>query len=124
MTVTLPQVAPVETVTKPKPSEMVRLGSIGTKQGYHHYCNVENNTYCAVGAMMKAVGFPVETATPAGMYGFLQDYSLWKSADYPCGHCSISGGRTSSIFVITTHLNDEDKWSREKIADWLDSIGY
>ncbi len=37
---------------------------------------------------------------------------------YPCGHHSLK----SSLKNIIMHLNDHDRWSREKIADWLDEL--
>ena len=37
---------------------------------------------------------------------------------YPCIHYSVA----NTIWGIIQHLNDVDKWSREKIADWLDDL--
>ncbi len=31
---------------------------------------------------------------------------------------------TWEVFHVITHLNDVQHWTREQIADWLESIGY
>ena len=33
-------------------------------------------------------------------------------------------GEPHYLFTIVTRLNDEVRWTREAIADWLESIGY
>jgi hypothetical protein len=34
------------------------------------------------------------------------------------------GGRADSLFEAITTLNDRFEWTRERIADWLESIGF
>lgn len=36
---------------------------------------------------------------------------------YPC-YCDIE----ATVYRVIMHLNDREKWSREKIADWLDEL--
>lgn len=42
-----------------------------------------------------------------------------QAANYPCGcHADF----TEPIFDIIIHLNDDVQWSREQIADWLETL--
>lgn len=42
---------------------------------------------------------------------------------FPCPSFSCNE-RPAQLPEIAVHLNDEHNWSREQIADWLESIGY
>jgi hypothetical protein len=38
---------------------------------------------------------------------------------YPC---ACSGILNNSVHDVIIHLNDTDRWTRERIADWLDTL--
>lgn len=44
---------------------------------------------------------------------------LKQRVNIPCG-CEMCYNNIGDIIV---HLNDKERWSREKIADWLEGIG-
>lgn len=126
MTLTLPRVetksAPVEKITKPKFSELIRLGSLNTEQAFEVYCDIKQKNACALGAGLLAGGMnPLNPAgTYTGMYNFMAGYGLFRQAQWPCEHAPEAN---NSFYNVITHLNDVDRWPRERIADWAESQG-
>lgn len=57
-------------------------------------------------------------------------YTAWKlpgvntKVQCPCDveKCLYKGLKGATVYRIVQHLNDSIKWSREKIADWLDDL--
>ena len=97
--------------TKPlKLSEAIRLGAMMTEQTFGEFGDDERT--CAIGAAQKALGLPVSANGP--LVNLLHD----RSADAPCGHDD-----SWSVGALIVHLNDDDRWPREKIADWLEGLG-
>lgn len=43
---------------------------------------------------------------------------LYNEDEYECPDC----GREEDLWISVIHLNDEHRWSREAIADWLESV--
>lgn len=98
--------------TKPlKLSEAIRLGAMMTEQTFGEFG--DDDRTCAIGAAQKALGLPVSAKGP--LNGLLHS----RQADAPCGH----GSATWTVGSLIMHLNDDDKWPREKIADWLEGMG-
>jgi hypothetical protein len=113
---------PVERVTKPKLSELLRLGSIDTDQAFFVLSN-GLNAFCAVGTILHASGRSVVASMNLQkevrlVFGGAVD------APQPCPvpHCDRTYNMTAIMTV--THLNDYHEWTRTRIADWLESIGY
>ncbi len=111
-TETLMRPAPVEVVSPIKPSEAIRLGCLlapvqafGSLWGVGHRRG--DGHACVVGSMLLG-GFPER-----GIAG-------WTGHEVPCPQgcprLSYEGG-------TVPHLNDDHHWSRERIADWLESLG-
>lgn len=98
--------------TKPlKLSEAIRLGAMMTEQTFGEFGDDERT--CAIGAAQKALGLPVSAGGP--LLHLLGD----RSAEPPCEHGSLPW----SVGALIIHLNDDDRWPREKIADWLEGLG-
>lgn len=47
---------------------------------------------------------------------------LHNIVEYPCDCLHREEGRANSLDVVIIHLNDIENWSREDIADWLESL--
>ncbi len=91
-----------------KLSEAIRLGAMLHKQGFHEWRTRDAVTSavvatCALGA--------------AGAAGYFDVHRVpsW-TADCPA--CCM----TSSICTILAHINDQHRWTREKIADWVATV--
>lgn len=94
--------------------DAVRLGSM-----LHEQCHGELFAYdgngnlfasCAVGAALEAIG----QTRNACLY--------WPELMEP-SHCPACN-EPAYINNVITHLNDSHLWTREAIADWLDTILY
>lgn len=118
---TEPRTAPLEPTTPIRPSEAIRLGCLlapvqtDGEWGYgEHAC--------------------VNRALVLGMTGDDEGYSQYLTVDRllvgikpPCGWAcmdSWAGPHRSPSWVLI-HLNDSlrHRWSRERIADWLEGLG-
>lgn len=87
-------------------AEAIRRGSLLFPQGFDQCFTRKKGTYeiigaCALGAAVKA-GFG--------------DGSL---PIQPRCDCPACGDRNS---IMIQHLNDDHRWTRERIADWLDQL--
>lgn len=107
--------APIEVVTPIKPSEAIRLGCL-TKPVQTFGTTFDRTTgACVVGAMV--VGFGA---------GRLPEGAWDAIIAAPCPLGCVKRERTWSSEVgpsVAAHLNDDHRWSRERIADWLEGLG-
>lgn len=97
-------------------SELIRIGSKVTNQCTRSYAQPDFRATCAVGAayFAKTGGdWPEMGKDVRGELGLVLD-------DFCVHPLSKKQGQ---IFNTITHLNDVHGWSRERIADWLESIG-
>ena len=92
-----------------KLSEAIRLGSTLRPQGFGHL-KYRDRT-CAWGAALDAINM---------IEKYNKDNTIWpiEKAEVICPHCL----QPSDLLSIVIHLNDRCKWSREVIADWVESI--
>jgi hypothetical protein len=96
-------------------SEAIRLGSMMNPQGFGWFSRGQQT--CAIGAAHKAIG------------GFKNVPEEWAavlsvaSAECPaCSHVRITDANSRAGGAIIVHLNDYHRWSRERIADWVESV--
>ena len=124
---------PAETITPIKPSEAIRLGTLlYPVQAFEVYGGDDGKSACVLGTMYAGYGYPV---TPED--NFEIRISLGKRADDLGAHSQACERRhRDSNYVVCPadscdtnhrsallHLNDDHKWSRERIADWLEDMG-
>lgn len=111
-------------------SEAIRLGSMSTQQAFcffHSPSTILTREFsavmyaCALGAAGLAVG---ETCTEdlAKVYPILHKIACWPDGTFT--NITVDGQLRSaaSVAEIIITLNDNLKWSRERIADWVESI--
>ena len=108
---TSPATVPLEVVTPIKPSEAIRLGCLlAPVQAFGCYQDAPG-TACVVGAMNLGWGKPVDYS----------DWDVFGAINFlPCPPCRVDLNSLASL----THLNDYHRWTRERIADWLEGLGY
>jgi hypothetical protein len=94
-----------------KLSEAIRLGSLLRPQGFRYLFDNHGRT-CALGAALDAIrklpDFLSDRYIPEEWINFINYHSQ-------CPACPFVGN-------VITHLNDFHKWTRESIADWIESI--
>jgi hypothetical protein len=95
-----------------KLSAAILLGSTLRKQCFRDL--FRDGGSCAMGAAFEAIGadrlFPLE-GTP------------WRwllVASLRCPECGVEEPWVT--IVITSHLNDKHRWSRERIAEWVATV--
>lgn len=96
-----------------KLSEAIRLGAMLKPQAFG-LCYSDGRT-CAMGAAWDAIGkLHVTASDPSIDFGD----SYWAVAGVSCPVC----GRASGSGMAVAHLNDDHRWTREQIADWVETI--
>ncbi len=94
-----------------KLSEAIRLGAMLKPQGFGQYR--ANDATCAVGAAMDG----------AGDSAFVAWQELERFLDNRCPVClCLVLTETGRGRNILPHLNDDHRWTREQIADWVATI--
>ena len=111
-------------------SDAIRKGAKLNKQAYGYTKDRDGGT-CAWGAAGEAIGIEI----PKGTLGCLWGTEVWRrfKAEWPwamsasdtTSACPASKChfQTSAVGDLIAHLNDNHRWSRESIAEWIDEYG-
>lgn len=119
-------------------SEAIRAGIVlRPVQAFNKFFDSETEGTCANGAALEAIfGVPFTNDLLLERYDevmmVMRDYyasSLNHRVELPCSCDSLidgpheveTGGRVHRLDHIVVHLNNHDRWTRERIADWLES---
>ncbi len=105
-----------------KLSEAIRLGAMIRPQVFGAF--MKNGGSCAIGAALEAVGHNVEDFSPCYSEAAEAFPLLTRWADYDCPACVVqfAPGLWRRFDTVISHLNDQHKWTREQIADFVASI--
>lgn len=96
-----------------KLSTAIRLGAMLKPQGFGKY--LEDEATCALGAALDARGVFGTHFRESELFPII----LILSPGCPiCDERSYGGDVGSTIF----HLNDDHLWTRERIADWVETV--
>lgn len=96
-------------------SEAIRLGAMLGPQNFGTYS--DGDATCAIGAARSAGGDDM-------MLSFFQIEHHLDSRCPECGDIAASSwcdGKRVRVNVIP-HLNDHHRWTRERIADWVETL--
>lgn len=115
--VTVPGLRP-EPITPIKLSQAMRLGAMTTEQMFGRPWNEDQSKACAIGAAYLGLGAP-DGIVSSYSYDYVSRFGNGKSYRTPCLHDYAGNTLTGVIW----HLNDDHKWPREKIAEWLEGLG-
>ena len=102
-----------ETVTPIKPSEAIRLGCLLAPVQAFGAFEDGPGTACVLGAMNLGLGRAINDSNLYPPPSFEVIYRQ------PCAANPRHVGLASPA-----HLNDHHHWTRERIADWLEGLGY
>ena len=102
-----------------KLSEAIQLGAMLAPQGFERY--KEDGRTCALGAACEAIaGSPLDVAS---RWPFCKQQTRCPACSWWFLLFVFTLGRTSVERVIV-HLNDDHRWTRERIADWVAAIEF
>ena len=93
-------------------SDAIQLGAMVTSQAFGTL--FKGDGACALGAALLAVGVPPKQARCSVRKRWPWAFAV--SVD--CPHC----GRSRLVCQVIVHLNDDHRWSREKIGAWVAGI--
>ena len=122
---------PIEVVTPIKPSEAIRLGClIAPVQMFgqtRDFLGGDRQKACAIGAMELGLGDPNGNGADFEDLARLRDLTpttcpVDPTHRYDERRGSVGWSEDAGPTAIA-HLNDDHRWSRERIASWLESIG-
>jgi hypothetical protein len=92
-------------------SEAIRLGAMLKPQGFGWF-NTDDGGTCAMGAAMQAAGH-------------IRDWPVVKKSPAACPACPlvrVSDNTHNATGAMIVHLNDDHRWTRERIADWVATL--
>lgn len=102
-----------------KLSEAIRLGSMLGPQTFHQLHRA--NATCARGAALLAIGIKDWAENDEVAH---TEWPILFEMRPELKSCEICGKEYVAellVFAIT-HLNDQHRWTRERIADWVEQI--
>ncbi len=95
-------------------SEAIRLGAMFRPQSFGFFFDAGKS--CALGAALEAVGVRYGAFFKAEL--IIQSYWGWTSIFVQCPVCASR----ESVRTIIARLNNEHRWTREEIADWVATV--
>lgn len=101
-------------------SDAIRAGSKLRGQAFKAILGRDGGT-CALGAAYEATRGRLEPGMPVGAVGdwLVITFPILKMAlRSPCEGCH----RKRAVSDIIVHLNDDMRWTREAIAEWVETI--
>jgi hypothetical protein len=98
-----------------KLSEAIRLGALLKPQGFGMIFRQKTGESCAIGAALDAIGRLPFATDESSAYRHWP--ILYRTIEHPI-HYHLE----TDVLNAITDLNDEERWTREQIADWVDTI--
>lgn len=95
-------------------SEAIRLGAMLKPQGFGSSSMYDPRRSCALGAASDAVGLALDS------YRWLRLAKIWPQLDE--SYASPATRQVDRLLVVIYDLNDNRGWTRERIADWVETI--
>lgn len=95
-----------------KLSEAIRLGSMIRPQAFGDH--FRGGGSCAMGAAMEAVGMTRGSEEPPEWLAMLSATGI--------RGCPVCHAPQNNAIGVSIHLNDWHRWTREQIADWVETI--
>lgn len=102
-----------------KLSEAIRLGAMNRAQAFFRF--FRDDATCANGAALDACGLldmSIDALDSRHNFALLGRFPIIGSLPRGCPEC---GYESYGEFKIA-HLNDTHRWTREQIADWVETI--
>lgn len=98
-------------------SEAIRVGAkLRPRQAFYEWFDKSGGS-CVLGAAMEAVGVARFPDTYA-YHGKCPDSWKWTTREGQCPACEEERDQIQSLL---RHLNNDHRWTRERIADWVES---
>lgn len=99
-------------------SDAILLGSMLRPQCFYKPFNGVGS--CAFGAAEEAIGINIASPAYAGTSTIPEKWEWTQGSGMGCPECGETPFRIASI--ISEHLNDGHRWTRERIAAWVATV--
>lgn len=103
-----------------KLSEAIRLGSMLAPKGVGVLVDVDGHT-CALGAACDAVSVRIRIGQRGVNNATFKRWPILRMLVAPPVP-DLAGRKRVSVSVAIQTLNDQSGWSRERIADWIETL--
>jgi hypothetical protein len=105
-------------------SDAIRLGAMLRKQAYRSFLNEHGDGTCAIGAALEAVKGKrwLRSVIKSDKSSREIVAETFPEALPIVANPVNPSGAPSQLYVIVAYLNDTEKWTREQIADWVDTV--
>jgi len=106
-----------------KLSEAIRMSGMMKPQGFNSHSMYSVDAPCALGGALQSVG---QQGTPFNnAYLIVRQVWPWLNKtmeERRCPVCADSFKHRSDLLCTIFHLNDDHRWTRQQIADWIASV--
>lgn len=100
--------------------EAIRYGARLKPQYFNAYCDYNKTKTCALGAALDSIEMLGKgISSESTLSQLCKRFNIDQDKSYPHPANNISNW---SLFEIIISLNDQYRWSRERIADWVDEV--
>lgn len=103
-------------------AELMREGAAKRPQGFGSLfpTQYDGRLSCALGAAWEVIHNNI-LSNGLDMWPKWIDSLFIQQVNFPCG-CRAGCVVVGSVGSAITHLNDDKRWTRERIADWVESL--
>lgn len=102
-------------------SEAIRLGAMLKPQGFGDYWTRGGRATCAIGAACEASGISFADYLRSAPVATFEQRHDANGDRRECPACSVRRSQYS-MTALVIHLNDDHHWTREQIADLVETI--
>lgn len=98
-------------------SEAIRLGAMLRPQVRYFFFDRDGS--CALGAACEAISLKEHDVMFYYGKGILEAFPILCARSVACPVCAATD---TAFRIVGCHLNDKHEWTREAIADWVETI--
>lgn len=109
-----------DTVTPLSLSQAMRLGSMLRPQAFGDYQDGQGT--CALAAAYEAVNQDPENDDGGDPFGGIPERVNQRCQCPACKRIEYADDCGFAMGYVIAHLNDDHRWTREQIADWVETI--
>jgi hypothetical protein len=102
-----------------KLSEAIRMNGMMKPQGFGDQSIASLDAPCAIGGALQSIGIQ-DPRGASNNYGLATFAWPWLNRKLDCPFCNVFKGHR--IVSVLYHLNDNHRWTRSQIADWVETV--
>jgi hypothetical protein len=108
-----------------KLSEAIRMNGMMKPQGFGPWSMTSLSAPCALGGALQILGRQCTEETGPNYFALNEQWE-WLLPNQECPIPDCNYGKTpqsnTNATCVIFHLNDDHRWTRQQIADWVETI--